>query len=149
MRSLHTMMKSSPRSPQLEKARAQQRRPDAAKKKKNWTLTSPLGLHRIVVQFGLVLNLFCSFQRKSDGGWCFASDAAAQTCEKIVNNNCHWSSTQFYKCQRVIATHRSKQVRFLKYNDCIICNVKLCNWTATVCGLKKSPRKRGELSSVT
>ena len=34
---------------------------------KDWILTSPLGLHRIVVQFGAVLNLSCSFQRKSDG----------------------------------------------------------------------------------
>ena len=34
MRSLHTAMKSSPCSPQLEKARAQQWRPNAAKKKK-------------------------------------------------------------------------------------------------------------------
>ena len=33
MRSLHTTTKSSPRSLQLEKARAQQRRPKAAKKK--------------------------------------------------------------------------------------------------------------------
>ena len=31
MRSLRTATKSSPRSPQLEKARAQQQRPDAAK----------------------------------------------------------------------------------------------------------------------
>ena len=34
MRSPRTATKSSPRSPQLEKARAQQRRPNAAKKKK-------------------------------------------------------------------------------------------------------------------
>ena len=34
MRSLHTATKSSPHSPQLEKARAQQRRPNAYKKKK-------------------------------------------------------------------------------------------------------------------
>ena len=34
MRSLRTAMKSSPRSPQLEKAHAQQQRPNAAKKKK-------------------------------------------------------------------------------------------------------------------
>ena len=33
MRSPHTAMKSSPRSPQLKKARAQQRRPNAAKNK--------------------------------------------------------------------------------------------------------------------
>ena len=33
MRSLRTTMKSSPCSPQLEKARAQERRPNAAKKK--------------------------------------------------------------------------------------------------------------------
>ena len=33
MRSPHTAMKSSPHSPQLEKARAQQRRPNAAKHK--------------------------------------------------------------------------------------------------------------------
>ena len=31
MRSLHTATKSSPLSPQLEKARAQQQRPNAAK----------------------------------------------------------------------------------------------------------------------
>ena len=44
MRSPRTTMKSGPCSPQLEKARAQQRRPNAAKKKKkkptadyNWT----------------------------------------------------------------------------------------------------------------
>ena len=35
MRSPHTAMKSSPRSPQLEKAHAQQRRPNAAKNKIN------------------------------------------------------------------------------------------------------------------
>ena len=34
MRSPHTATKSSPRSPQLEKARAQQRRPNAAKNNK-------------------------------------------------------------------------------------------------------------------
>ena len=34
MRSPHTATKSSPRSPQLEKARAQQWRPNAAKNKK-------------------------------------------------------------------------------------------------------------------
>ena len=34
MRSLRTARKSSPRLPQLEKARVQQRRPNAAKKKK-------------------------------------------------------------------------------------------------------------------
>ena len=34
MRSLRATMKSSPRSPQLEKAHAQQQRPNAAKKKK-------------------------------------------------------------------------------------------------------------------
>ena len=34
MRSPHTATKSSPRSPQLEKAREQQQRPNAAKKKK-------------------------------------------------------------------------------------------------------------------
>ena len=34
MRSPRTAMKSSPCSPQLEKARTQQRRPNAAKKKK-------------------------------------------------------------------------------------------------------------------
>ena len=34
MKSLRTAMKDSPRSPQLEKACAQQRRPNAAKKKK-------------------------------------------------------------------------------------------------------------------
>ena len=34
MRSPHTAKKSRPCSPQLEKARTQQRRPDAAKKKK-------------------------------------------------------------------------------------------------------------------
>lgn len=50
---------------------------------RNQILTSPLGVHRIVVQTGLVLNLF-SFQRKSVGGWCFASEAAAQTCKKAV-----------------------------------------------------------------
>ena len=33
MRSLRTAMKSSPRSPQLEKAHAQQQRPNAAKDK--------------------------------------------------------------------------------------------------------------------
>ena len=33
MRSPHTALKSSPRSPQLEKAHTQQRRPDAAIKK--------------------------------------------------------------------------------------------------------------------
>ena len=33
MRSLRTAMKSSPCSPQLEEARVQQRRPDAAKNK--------------------------------------------------------------------------------------------------------------------
>ena len=36
MRSLHTAMKSSPLSLQLEKAHAQQRRPNAFKKKRNW-----------------------------------------------------------------------------------------------------------------
>ena len=44
MRSPCTTMKNSPRSPQLEKARTQQRRPNAAKnklkKKKMFTLTS-------------------------------------------------------------------------------------------------------------
>ena len=34
MRSLRTATKSSPRLPQLEKARAQKQRPNAAKKKK-------------------------------------------------------------------------------------------------------------------
>ena len=34
MRGPYTAMKSSPRSPQLEEAHAQQRRPNAAKKKK-------------------------------------------------------------------------------------------------------------------
>ena len=34
MRNPHTAMKSSPRSPQLEKAHVQQRRPNAAKEKK-------------------------------------------------------------------------------------------------------------------
>ena len=33
MRSSHTAVKSSPRSPQLEKARAQQQRPNTAKNK--------------------------------------------------------------------------------------------------------------------
>ena len=33
MKSLHTAVKSNPRSPQLEKARTQQQRPNAAKNK--------------------------------------------------------------------------------------------------------------------
>ena len=36
MRSLHTTMKSSPRSRQLEKARAQQERPNAARSKQTY-----------------------------------------------------------------------------------------------------------------
>ena len=40
MRSPHTAMKSSPRSPQLEKARAQQRRPNTAKNKFKNILTT-------------------------------------------------------------------------------------------------------------
>ena len=42
MRSLHSAMKSSPRSPELEKARMQQRRPNAAKNKINFFLKKEL-----------------------------------------------------------------------------------------------------------
>ena len=56
MGSLRTATKSSPHSPQLEKARAQQRRPNAAKKKKkeHTELEDPkrLGLARAEYELG-------------------------------------------------------------------------------------------------
>jgi hypothetical protein len=54
---------------------------------KTLTLTSPLGLHKMVVQSGLDRNLLCSSQTKSVGGCGFASEAAAHTLEKAV---CCW-----------------------------------------------------------
>ena len=62
MRSLRTAMKSSPRSPQLEKARAQQRRPNAEKKKKQKTLQTSLPFPALFYPTALisVLLLFIS-----------------------------------------------------------------------------------------
>ena len=63
MRSLRTATKSSPHLPQLEKARAQQRRPNAAKKKKAYEAcesvlrSASLGIsHLGPVDFSLVLS---------------------------------------------------------------------------------------------
>ena len=47
MRSPHTATKSSPCSPQLEKARMQQRKPNAAKKKKKDTIKNQKRLEEL------------------------------------------------------------------------------------------------------
>ena len=57
MRSLRTAMKSSPRSPQLEKARAQQRRPNAEKKKNKKTCK----LHYLSLLYFTLQLLFLYF----------------------------------------------------------------------------------------
>ena len=47
MRSPRTAMESSPHSPQLEKARAEQRRPNAAKTKQNKNLGTSLVVQQV------------------------------------------------------------------------------------------------------
>ena len=62
MRSPHTAMKSSPRSPQPEKARAQQQRPNAAKnfkkkiKKKNNDCPVSMFIYRVLSHILLYLK---------------------------------------------------------------------------------------------